>query len=89
MTFPSLLRFSFCRLNLLLVSLESFSLAELKGIVHRHLREHVHRPGNCPCPAGLVTGAYTCTGVSVKILMEEDVIFPERINLKFLNYSQD
>src|SRR5580704_1634240 len=47
-----------------------------------HLR---HQPG----PAGLVTGAKTCSIVAVKILVEQNVIVPLRVGLELLDPSID
>ena len=48
----------------------------------------VNQTGNQPCPSGLMAGPQTLAGVPVIVLVEEKVVAPMRVSLKFLAISE-
>src|SRR6266508_3105324 len=63
--------------------------AELEELLGRAGREHVHGPGDDPGPSRLVARADTGPVVPVEVLVEQEIVGPERVLLKLARSPVD
>src|SRR5512135_963866 len=69
--------------------LESCFFAKIQGTFGIQKAEELDGLGHEPGPAGLMAGAEPGSVVAVEVFVEEDVIAPVRIALKFLRAAVD
>jgi hypothetical protein len=66
-----------------------FTLGDLKQIGRFQTRKQIERTRDESRPSGLVAGSKARAVVPVEVLVEEKVIFPVRVFLKFLGSTVD
>ena len=60
----------------------------IQGLLRIHMTEQLDQLGDDSGPSCLVTGAETSTIITVEVLIEENVVLPQRVSLEFLRASE-